>query len=178
MRIRRILSLGFILFFIFCAPGLAHKVNLFCYWEDGRLYGEGYFSKGHPVQHGEITIYDTMQQSLIRQAVTDEDGKFVLDMKVMPAVRVVLKSGQGHQAEFELGPEEEAPSGAGEKYGGASGGQDTEKLITRKIKPLEARIRALEQQRAERGLMTAVGGVGWIAGIFTLIYFIKKKNAS
>ena len=57
----------FILFTIavFSAPAWAHKVNLFCYVEGNKLYGESYFSGGRSAQNAKVEVYDDRNDSLI-----------------------------------------------------------------------------------------------------------------
>ena len=175
MRISRILVTGCLVCWALCSPASAHTVNLFCFWEEGHVRGEGYFGKGRPVQHGEVLVYDPSGQVVLARTVTDEQGRFILDLQRISAVKILLKAGPGHQAEFFLAAEEDEP---GDGKGYPSEMSDGERLPGGNIRALEAQVKALEHQQAARFLVTVVGGLGWIAGLFALLYFLKVKHAS
>ena len=130
-------------------PAWAHKVNLFCYVEGDKLYGESYFSGGRAAQNAKVEVYDDTNDSLMATIVTDETGKFCLNLEKMVPLKVILYAGQGHKTEFFLTPEN-------------TGRSETE----------------LERKIFGPSLTTILGGIGWIIGIFCLLYFWKRKNAS
>ena len=135
--------------FVVTTPAWAHKVNLFCYVEGDRLYGESYFSGGRAAQNAKVEVYDDTNDSLMATIVTDEAGKFSLTLEKMVPLKVILYAGQGHKTEFFITPENNGRSES-----------------------------AVEKKISEPSLATILGGIGWIIGIFCLLYFWKRKNAS
>ena len=145
----------FILFIIavFIAPAWAHKVNLFCYLEGNKLYGESYFSGGKAAQKAKVEVYDDRSANLIATALTDKDGRFWLTLEEAVPLKVKLYAGQGHKTEIFIDPENNEQS-------------KTETTNERKT------------QVPEPSFVTILGGLGWIIGIFGLFYLWKRKNAS
>lgn len=156
----------------------AHKVNLFCYLEDGILNGEGYYSGGRPAQNAEIEVYSLNTDALVTKTETDHEGKFTIQLESADSLKVVMNAGQGHRAEFIL--DQEKPVSTAEIKRGSDKTvleSEIQHLIEKKVKPLEERIRNPEKQQSAPGITRVISGIGWIAGIFTLLYLIKKKNA-
>lgn len=186
MRIKPVLLhlvlFGFLLGF--CNYAFAHKVNLFCYFEDGFLNGEGYYSGGRPAQNAGIEIYSLKDNELITKTATDAKGKFKIKLSDGGSVKVVMSAGQGHRCEFTVEQERRAPVESSAPHEDKEvkkieiGHLEIERLIEQKIRPLEMRVMELEKQRSEPDLITVIGGIGFIIGIFSLVYFVKKKHAS
>ena len=180
MPIKRVFfSLALIIVLVgFCNNAFAHKVNLFCYFEDGFLVGEGYYSRGQPAQNAGIEIYSLKDNALVANTQTDTNGKFKVQIDHPDSVKVVMNAGQGHRCEFIVEQEGNVPV---ENIDLPKDEQiqkgEIEHLIEQKIKPLEARIMELEKQQSEPKAISIIGGIGFIIGIFSLIYFIKRKHA-
>ncbi len=180
MPIKRVfLPLASIIFFLgFCNNAFAHKVNLFCYFEDGYLVGEGYYSGGRPAQNAGIGIYSLKDNTPVANTQTDANGKFKVQLDYPDSVKVVMNAGQGHRCEFIV---EQESNVAVENIDLPKDRQiqksEIDELIEQKIKPLEARIMELEKQQSGPKAISIAGGVGFIIGIFSCIYFIKRKHA-
>ena len=175
---RRILLTLFIIS-VFTSSAWAHRVNLFCYVEGNKLYGESYFSGGRAAQNAKVEVYDDTNDSLMATTLTDEAGKFSLALEKVVPLRVILYAGQGHKTEFFIKPENSERSKIEttitEQKTQIS---DIEPIIDRKLKPLQERIILLEKKISKPSFVTIAGGIGWIIGIFGLFYFWKRKNAS
>lgn len=146
MKIIKFLLFGILLF---PHSAFAHRVALFCYLEKGTLYGEGYFGRGDPVKNAKIEVYDTKDNTLIAETVTDNKGEFHLPLKKgVKEIKVVLSASMGHRAEYVLKTEEEekaAPSSPEEMF-----------------KPV---------------FPSVVIGISCIAAIFYLLYLVRRRNA-
>jgi len=181
MHIKRMfLPLALIIFFVgFSNYAFAHKVNLFCYFEDEFLIGEGYYSGGRPAQNAGIGIYSLKDNTLVAETQTDPEGKFKVRLDKPDAVKVVMKAGQGHRCEFIV--DQESPvSGDSSEVSHKNEkiqGEERERLIKQKIRPLDMRIMELEKQQSEPNVISIISGIGFIIGIFSVIYFIKRKHA-
>lgn len=150
---KRRIFLILLVIFVVTTPVWAHKVNLFCYVEGDKLYGESYFSGGRAAQNAKVEVYDDTNDSLMATTLTDEEGKFSLTLEKVAPLKIILYAGQGHKTEFFLSPENNELSKSE-----TTTGQKT--------------------QISEPSFVTILGGIGWIIGIFGLIYFWKRKNAS
>ena len=152
-------TIKFLLFIIFLFPhsAFAHRVGLFCYLEKGTLYGEGYFGRGDPVKNAKIEVHDIENNNLIAETLTDDKGKFSLPLKRgVKEIKVVLSASMGHRAEYTLkaeGTEEDA-----ESYS-----KELNKFKKTYFKPR---------------LPSIMVGISCIAGIFYLLYLLRRRNAS
>ncbi len=131
------------------ADAFAHKVNLFCSFEGSVLEGEGYFSGGDPVRHGQISVTDALTDSTIAETATSEKGTFRIDLGHTGPVKVILHAGQGHRATWiqRTLPEKRSDDGETEKK------------------------EHIPVARAFAGLLT-------IAAVFGVLYFWKRRHAA
>jgi nickel transport protein len=161
----------------------AHGVNLFCYIEGDTVHGEGYFSHGDPVQKAAVQIYNAENDALLATAKTDKKGAFSAPIGNAEKVMVVLTAGPGHRTDYLLSRSKtssDKPS-PGQSKNGPEPSLDYERLrqiIHQEIEPVRDNLRRLERQQERPDISTVVGGIGWIVGIFSLLYLLRKKNAS
>ena len=80
---------------------LAHRVNLFAYVENGKVYTESYFPGGRPVEGGKVSVYDS-RDTLLLEGVTDKEGQFNFDVPKVDDLTIVLEATMGHKASFKL----------------------------------------------------------------------------
>ena len=178
---KKIFFLSIIYVIIFQTAAWAHKVNLFCWREDGVLRGEAYFSGGRPAQDSKIEVYNRSSGVLLAESSTDAEGAFSFELDSQCPLRVVLYAGQGHQAEFFLENEGETISQPPEEsVPKPRESLELESAIDKKLNPLNKRIAELEKKISEPSFSEIAGGIGWIIGIFALLYFFRRnrKNAS
>jgi len=96
------LALFCMLLAVFTAwPVHAHKVNIFAYVEDGKIYCESYFPDGKPVEGGAIEVLDSQNQK-VAEAVTDKEGKCVLPLPKKDDLTIVINASMGHKNSFLL----------------------------------------------------------------------------
>ncbi len=82
-------------------PAVAHRVNLFAYQQQDKIYTESYFSDGQPAQ-GKIRVFDN-NNTLLIEAINDKDGLFSFPLP--PAVNkiyIVLAPPMGHRCSYTL----------------------------------------------------------------------------
>lgn len=75
----------------------AHKINLFAYDEEGKLYVQSYFTKSSPCKQCPIKLLDANQKELFT-FTTDDEGKASAKL---PAAEfeIIVEAGMGHQAQ-------------------------------------------------------------------------------
>ena len=93
--------LSVVVFFMLSGHALAHKVNIFAYIENGKVYTESYFPGGRPVEGGKILVYDS-RNKLLLEGETDKDGLFNFDVPKVDDLTIVLEATMGHKARFKL----------------------------------------------------------------------------
>ncbi len=91
---------------IFVPLANAHKVNIFAYAEDGRVYAEGYFVDGTKTKNSAIEVFDGKDGTKLLEGKTDEEGKFSFQIPKATSLKLVLHASMGHQSEFTIGEDE------------------------------------------------------------------------
>jgi nickel transport protein len=86
---------------LWAAPSWAHKVNIFAYVENGKIFTESYFPDGQPVEGGAIEILDSQDQN-VAEGVTDKEGKCILPIPKKDDLTVVINATMGHKNTFKL----------------------------------------------------------------------------
>lgn len=90
-----------IAFLLFSGTALAHKVNIFAYVEEGKIYTESYFPDGAPVENGKIRVYDG-QGNLLLEGITDKMGLFNFVVPKVADLTIVIEASMGHRNSFKL----------------------------------------------------------------------------
>jgi nickel transport protein len=180
---------------------LAHKVNIFVYAEDEKVWVEGYFADGKKAKKSAVLVYDE-NGVVIQKGKTDNLGTFSFKPIMKTDLRVVLQTGTGHQAEYTLHASEltgleksDAPSATpalspkkvtSERQSGVSGQQDNlaaldeealkaavRQAVAEASKPL---ARSLTEMQEKVALTEILGGIGYIFGILGIIFYLKSKK--
>lgn len=100
------LILGLVLSYIFMAqPAMAHKVNIFAYAEDGKIYTESYFPDGLPVKNGTIEVLDS-KGKIVHKGISDAEGKYVFPVPVHDDLTININASMGHKNSFILKKDE------------------------------------------------------------------------
>lgn len=99
--LKRFLMGATVVALVCAAPAWAHKVNIFAYVEDGKIFTESFFPDGQPVEGGAVEILDSQNQK-VAEGVTDKDGKCVLPVPRKDDLTVVINASMGHRNTFKL----------------------------------------------------------------------------
>lgn len=75
----------------------AHKINLFAYDEEGKLYVQSYFTKSSPCKQCVVKLLDEHQKELVFLN-TDDAGKASVKLPAKEFV-IVVEAGMGHQTQ-------------------------------------------------------------------------------
>ncbi|MBQ4492762.1 MAG: hypothetical protein II967_05665 [Deltaproteobacteria bacterium] len=185
------------------SPVSAHRVHLYAFVEGGEIVADCRFSKKSPAQNARVEVLDAASGKVLVSGQSDARGAARLaippELAAHPDdVLVVLNAGEGHRAEWRLDATDlrrglaGAPSavsssvrpGQTEAAGQGAGMAVQSSGTSRCISPeeLEARLRE-ERARfeAERnaegpGLTEIVGGIGWIIGIFSVLFALNNRR--
>lgn len=79
----------------------AHKVNVFAYAEDGKIYTECYFADGDPASGSKLSVYDSRGNLLLKDR-TDSEGKFSFDIPTVDDLKIVIDAGMGHKTDLKM----------------------------------------------------------------------------
>ncbi|SFM48227.1 hypothetical protein [Thermodesulforhabdus norvegica] len=96
------LSLAAFILSLFVVTCWAHKVQVFAYADQGRIYAEAYFADGSPVKQGMVTIYDGEGKEIGRCETNSEGLCDVALPGNVNMVKVVIDAGMGHRGEYVL----------------------------------------------------------------------------
>lgn len=92
-----------VLFFMFLFSfSFAHKLNLFLYEEENKVWLSSYFASGSPCKNCKIEVFN-LNKELIKEAKTDEKGEYTIN-NILPKmiIRVEALGGHAVQKEFEV----------------------------------------------------------------------------
>jgi nickel transport protein len=92
---------AFLISAILVVPAYAHKVNIFAYSENGKIYTESYFPDGRPVEGGTIDVLDSQSHKLA-EFKTDKEGKCSFPIPKMDDLTIVINASMGHRNTFLL----------------------------------------------------------------------------
>jgi nickel transport protein len=178
-------------------PAQAHKVVASAWVEGTDLVGEIGFSNGKAVPPGTLVeVFDHALRKL-GETATGEDGLFRfsrpnglghgLSGEAVEGVALTVRSdlGAGHLAEIRLSPEEVAPISGRSASDPPQGLAETviptdselraliAEAVRQEVQPLRKEIIQLKEQT---GLQQILGGMGYIAGLFGLLFFVYGRR--
>jgi nickel transport protein len=84
----------------------AHKVNIFAYAQEGKVYAEGYFVDGTKCKNSVIEVIDSKTGEKLFEGKTDENGQMSFAIPRVTSLKLVLRAGEGHQGEYVLKEDE------------------------------------------------------------------------
>lgn len=154
------------LFLIFPFVVSAHRVNIFAWAENGRIFTESEYPDGKRIRNGSIEVFSVKDGKLLLKGQSNEKGEFSFPVpaeaeKSASDLKIVLNAGQGHRNEWLLKYSEYAskPSFSGEKE----------------------KARSLEEVKRKNSsgipfALKIVLGLGIIWAVSTLLYLFKKKK--
>ncbi|WP_338668149.1 hypothetical protein [Pseudodesulfovibrio methanolicus] len=184
----------------------AHKVNIFAYVDGDRIVTDSGYSRTKRVYDGEVEVFDAATGTLLLSGKTDTEGKFAF---VIPEaarekkmdLRLLLKAGQGHQAEWTVQYDEfadaprpvsdmvaeenpavsEAAPAAAPAAGAApavsAGGltaAQVEAIVRREVDPIKHML--AEMYDSGPSMTDIFGGIGWIFGLFGVAAYMKSRR--
>jgi nickel transport protein len=183
---------------------MAHRVNLFAWVEGDTVYVESKFPGGRKVKAGQIVVLDNEDNELLTGATNDE-GEFSFKVPKRADLRIVLKAGMGHQAQWTI-PAEEILEAAGEAAAevhepepppaevavepepeAISSPQVTtgmteervqrliEEALEKKLEPIRRML--AKSQESGPSVTEVVGGIGYIFGLLGVAaYFMSRRK--
>ena len=104
-RITRIILVLLAVSWLPAAPALAHKVNLFAYSEDGKVFTESYFPDGIKVKGGTVEVYDAKGDKILT-GKTNNKGLFSFPFVKKEDLTIIINATMGHRNKFILKKED------------------------------------------------------------------------
>ncbi len=187
------------------APAQAHKALFFAYMEGGELVGEGGFPGGKFCKGCPVIVFDAATGVELVRGNTDENGLWRTALpkdaaKAVHGLKIILKGGEGHQAEWLLEPEEYLDELAAIKPAPETKAvatpvrepvaepaaaidlealqvmveQSVEQALDKKLGPIKRQLaKALDPGPT---LASIMGGLGWIVGLAGIFAWFRSKR--
>lgn len=172
----------------------AHRVNIFTQTQGDKVLCQCFYNDGKPVRDQDIQV-KTPDGKVIAEGTTDDEGMFSFTPQVHEDLQIVLNAGMGHTAEA-IVKKEDLPEikkkaiAKTVKQSSPAEGQNEdqerdrdfdeerlreiiEQVVDEKLQPV---IKIIQQQQRSYSLITIIGGVGYIVGIFGLYMFWKSRK--
>lgn len=200
---RLALAVCFALALSLCLSSLAwaHRVNIFAYVDGNRVITDSGYSRSKRVHDGTVEVYDASTGDMLLSGDTAEDGGFDFEIPDQARanhadLRLLLKAGTGHQAEWTVkydefaaakGPFASQESEHGhmevvDSDAGRSGDEalssvkaaEIEAIVRRELKPVKRML--VEQTQAGPGVTEILGGIGYILGLLGMVAYMKSRK--
>lgn len=167
----------------------AHGITLFAWVDGDTVVARGKFNGGRPPVGSPIVVYDLAGRRLL-EGTTDARGEFAFTPPKRDGLKIVLRAGSGHEAEWTLAPAdfEPLPQGAPAATPGAAAITTppaaaldaaqveaiVERVVARRLAPV---MRQLADSRADGPtLQDVVGGLGYILGLVGLAAYFRYRR--
>jgi len=196
-------ALGFmafvLIFSIMVGTARAHRVIIFAWVEGDTVYTESKFPGGKKVKKGEVIVFDQEGNQLLK-GKTNDQGEFSFKTPKKTAMKIVLRAGTGHRAEWTIPLEEigvgivdqngiattqktalKEPEKQGRSISGGKSGPDeirmaVERALDKKLRPV---MKMLAEAKDRGPTFRAVfGGIGYIIGLVGLGAYLKYRRRS
>lgn len=90
------------------AISFAHKVSVYGYAEDGKVFVEGYFVDGSKAKNSLVEVFDAETGQKLLEGKTDQAGTFSFEIPRLTALKLVITASMGHKNDYTLSREEVA----------------------------------------------------------------------
>lgn len=181
-----------IVFLIVFLPSLlvAHRVNIFTQVEGDSVIGQCYYNDGTPVRQQKVEISKLSGGKLL-ELETDSAGYFRFAPPVKVDLKIVLYAGMGHQSEVTIKASDlpevkkikvEKPKVVNKAIEAKEEKPAVDEESIRRIVEdvVEEKFNALRElivkQQRSISLITIIGGIGYILGIFGLLSFLRSRK--
>ena len=191
---------GFMFFMMACVvwtgPAMAHRSTIFAWVEGDRVFTESKFSGGKRVKEGDVIVYDSEGNQLLK-GKTDDRGEFSFEVPKKTSLKIVLMAGMGHGGEWTI-PVSELGGVAGAQAEITSSQKTARKMtekqrdvsrlssneirltveeaVDEKLKPV---MKILVEMRENRPTFRDIfGGIGYILGLLGVAAYVNYRRKS
>ncbi len=188
----RVITLSVLLFLMLYLPLYAHKITTFAYVEDGKVFTETYFSDGTRAKNADVKVYDAKSGRLLLRGKTNKAGEFIFKIPhFSDGLKIVVEAELGHRATYILKSDELGQIGLKKKsksedlYLAKSKKveiryEEIRKIIdeelSKNLKPLYKTLCRMEEDISKPSLKDVFAGIGYIVGMFGVLFFILAKR--
>jgi nickel transport protein len=181
---------------VWIGPAMAHRVVIFAWVEGDRVFTESKFSGGKRVKQGDVIVYDSEGNQLLK-GKTDDKGEFSFEVPKKTSLKIVLMAGMGHGGEWTIpvseledvaGPpikttpsQKAAPKKTEKQAEGSHLSSNeirltVEEALDKKLKPV---MKILVELRESRPTFRDIfGGIGYILGLVGVAAYFNYRRKS
>ncbi|RKQ60340.1 nickel transport protein [Thermovibrio guaymasensis] len=151
----------------------AHKVSLFVDVSGNEIELSSYFSDGTPVKGGDVKVYDSLGKAVF-EGRTNKEGELHFTLKKPGTYKAVVLAELGHRAEatFKVNGERKEEN----IKGNMKDTQELREVIREELKPIKEELLKIEEENSKPSLRDAIGGIGWILGIFGGAVLLSRRR--
>ncbi len=97
-----------VLIIICCLSGYAyaHKVSIYAYAEDGKVFAEGYFVDGSKAKNSIVEVFDAVSGEKLLEVKTDKNGSASFDIPEGRPLKLVIIASMGHKNDYTISEDE------------------------------------------------------------------------
>jgi len=197
---KKIIIIIFISFIMFVNSKyvLAHKVNVYGYAENGKVFVEAYFVDGTKAKNSLVEVFDAKTSKLLLVGKTNEKGEFSFKIPKLTSLKLVLTASMGHKNDYVITEEEikDALKNISEKKvdNDEKSIHDNsvrnwcqqislreietivDKVVERKLQPLKNILLKIEHSTHKPTTTEIIGGIGYIMGLMGIIMYFKNRK--
>lgn len=178
----------FLLLLLSPAPLRAHSVSVYAWVERDTVFTESFFANGSRAAHSQIAVFDKGGNRLLT-GKTDSQGMFSFKLPKKEDLRIVLRTPEGHGAEFQLQVEEKPVSGdrregeyleePSQILGSPCLSKEemrsvVEEVLDEKLEQMRKRLEA--SQKGGPGITEVLGGIGYIIGLMGMAIIFSHRR--
>ncbi len=196
--IRNILA-GIFLLLLLSENVFAHKVNIFAYAENGKVFTESYFSDGKGAMNSMVEVFDGRNKKSLLTGKTNKNGEFSFKIPQATDLRIVITASMGHKNEYILSEDEVKAALGKTKTANNLASKSTkreekqtslkattpidsskletivERAIEKKISPIMKKLMKMEEQMSKPSISEILGGIGYILGLMGVVIYFKYR---
>jgi len=160
----------------FAAPdALAHKIRCFARAEGGRVVGRAYATGGGTIKDRPVEVYGPGGR-LLHRTRTDEKGEFAFVPPARVDLRIVVKAGPGHEAEYTVRAVDLPPGPvASPAQETAPGARDLGAIRALVGQAVDEKIQPLREDLDRIRLRDVIGGLGYILGLTGIAFYLSAR---
>ena len=178
-------------------PALAHKVTIFAWVEGNRVFTESKFSGGKRVHQGDVIVYDSDGNQLLK-GKTDDKGEFSFGVPKKTSLKIVLMAGMGHRGEWTIpvsdledvagsqtkitssrktAPKKTEKQAEGSHLSSNEMRLTVEEALDKRLRPvMKLLVESLEQH--DPTFSDILGGIGYILGLLGVAAYFNYRRKS
>ncbi len=88
------------------SPASAHKVSIFAYAEDEKVFAEGYFVDGSKAKNSRIEVFDARSGKKLLEVKTNKKGEASFKIPEVAPLKLVMTASMGHKNDYTISENE------------------------------------------------------------------------